>query len=151
MSIPSNNDNADKELYVQLHEKFLHLNDLGMPTTAILHELKVNSSFLHKLRNYSGITNNAMRIRHQQLDELEHRLLIFTLNHFERIGNKLEYLSQRLHTNSLPAALKRGFSFLCDNQGNLIRSIEKLPPGKKLRAHLEDGSRPLEVIEEESD
>ena len=95
--------------------------------------------------------HNRMDRHHQQLDELEHRLLIFTLNHFERIGNKLEYLSQRLHTNSLPAALKRGFSFLCDNQGNLIRSIEKLPPGKKLRAHLEDGSRPLEVIEEESD
>ncbi|MEL0098368.1 MAG: exodeoxyribonuclease VII large subunit [Opitutae bacterium] len=88
---------------------------------------------------------------HQQLDDLEHRIKTCTNTHFEKLKNKLDTLEQRMHANSLAAALKRGFSYLSDKDGNLIRSIDKLPIGKHIRAHVEDGSRPLEVVAESSD
>ena len=87
---------------------------------------------------------------HQQLDDLEHRLQTSTQNHLDKINHTLTTLEQRLYANSLPAAMKRGFAYLSDKNGNLIRSIEKLDSGKRIRAHLEDGSRELEVLPEDS-
>lgn len=87
---------------------------------------------------------------HQQLDDLEHRLQTSTQNHLDKINHTLTSLEQRLYANSLPAAMKRGFAYLSDKNGNLIRSIEKLDSGKRIRAHLEDGSRELEVLPEDS-
>lgn len=84
---------------------------------------------------------------HQQLDDLEHRIQTCINNHLEKIRNKLDTLEQRMHANSLPAVLKRGFSYLCDKDGNLIRSINKLSQGQRVQAHMEDGSRSLEVLE----
>ncbi len=90
--------------------------------------------------------------RHQQqLDDFEHRLLTSTRYHIGKMASKLDSLEQGVHANSLPTALKRGFSYLSDNDGNLIRSIKKLPTGKRVRVHLEDGSRALEALEEDSD
>lgn len=87
---------------------------------------------------------------YQQLDDHEHRLQNGIRIQLEKIRNKLDHLDQRLHANSLPVALKRGFSYLSDKDGNLIRSINQLPKGKQIRAHLADGSRALEVLNEES-
>ena len=87
---------------------------------------------------------------HQQLDDLEHRLQTSTQNHLDKINHTLTTLEKRLYANSLPAAMKRGFAYLSDKNGNLIRSIEKLDSGKRIRAHLEDGSRELEVLPEDS-
>ncbi len=87
---------------------------------------------------------------HQQLDDLEHRLQTSTQNHLDKINHTLTSLEQRLYANSLPAAMKRGFAYLSDKNGNLIRSIEKLDSWKRIRAHLEDGSRELEVLPEDS-
>ena len=88
---------------------------------------------------------------HQQLDELECRLIISRDYQIEKIKDKLDSLEQRLYANSLPSALKRGFCYLSDEDGLLIRSIKKLSVGKQIRAHLEDGSRPLEVLGEDLD
>lgn len=87
---------------------------------------------------------------HQQLDDLEHRLQTSTQNHLDKINHTLTTLEKRLYANSLPAAMKRGFAYLSDKNGNLIRSIEKLDSGKRIRAHLKDGSRELEVLPEDS-
>lgn len=91
-----------------------------------------------------------MERHHQQLDDLEHRLQSSTRNSLEKMRSSLDSIGQRLRANSLPAALKRGFAYLCDKKGNLVRSIEQLPPGKQIRANLEDGSRLLEAKEEDS-
>ena len=86
---------------------------------------------------------------HQQLDDLEHRLQISIRNHLQIKLDRLKALEQRLHANSLPAAMKRGFSYLSDNNGHLIRSVQELPSGKQIRAHLGDGSRVVEVLRED--
>ena len=86
---------------------------------------------------------------HQQLDDLEHRLQISIRNHLQIKLDRLKALEQRLHANSLPAAMKRGFSYLSDNNGHLIRSVQELPSGKQIRAHLGDGSRAVEVLRED--
>jgi exodeoxyribonuclease VII large subunit len=86
---------------------------------------------------------------HQQLDDLEHRLQISIRNHLKIKLDRLKALEQRLHANSLPAAMKRGFSYLSDNNGHLIRSVQELPSGKQIRAHLGDGSRVVEVLRED--
>lgn len=86
---------------------------------------------------------------HQQLDDLEHRLQISIRNHLKIKLDRLNTLEQRLHANSLPAAMKRGFSYLSDNNGHLIRSVQELPSGKQIRAHVGDGSRAVEVLPED--
>ena len=92
-----------------------------------------------------------MELYYQQIDDLEHRLKTCTRNYLDKFGHHLHSLEQQLHANSLPTALKRGFSYLSDEDGNLIRSIGNLNPGMRIRAHLTDGSRPLEVLPENSD
>jgi len=87
---------------------------------------------------------------HQQLDDLEHRIQQSIRINVEKKSHQIEALEQRLEANSLPAALKRGFSYLSDNEGNLIRSVNKLTAGKFVRAHLQDGSRILNVQKEDS-
>jgi len=87
---------------------------------------------------------------HQQLDDLEHRIQQSIRINVEKKSHQIESLEQRLNANSLPAALKRGFSYLSDNEGNLIRSVNKLTSGKSVRAHLHDGSRILNVQKEDS-
>ena len=91
-----------------------------------------------------------MERHHQQLDDLEHRLQSSTRNNLGKMRSSIDSIGQRLRANSLPAALKRGFAYLCDKKGNLVRSIDQLPPGKQIRANLEDGSRLLEAKEEDS-
>jgi len=86
---------------------------------------------------------------HQQLDDLEHRLQISIRNHLKIKLDRLDAIEQRLHANSLPATMKRGFSYLSDNNGHLIRSVQELSAGKQIRAHLEDGSRAVEVLPED--
>ena len=88
---------------------------------------------------------------HQQLDDLEHRLQTSTRTLLEKNTSTLKSLEQRLETNSLPATLKRGFSLLSDEEGNLIRSTRELPSGKRVTAHLEDGRRILEALEDVKD
>jgi exodeoxyribonuclease VII large subunit len=90
-----------------------------------------------------------MERHQQQLDDLEHRLQTCAVNLLERTNNKLNSIEQRLQANSLPSALKRGFSYLSDKEGNLVRSVKNLPPGKRITAHLEDGKRTLEALEDE--
>ena len=87
---------------------------------------------------------------HQQLDDLEHRIQQSIRINVEKKSHQIESLEQRLKANSLPAALERGFSYLSDNEGNLIRSVNKLTAGKSVRAHLQDGSRMLNVQKEDS-
>ena len=87
---------------------------------------------------------------HQQLDDLEHRIQQSIRINVEKKSQQIESLEQRLKANSLPAALERGFSYLSDNEGNLIRSVNKLTVGKSVRAHLQDGSRMLNVQKEDS-
>jgi len=86
---------------------------------------------------------------HQQLDDLEHRLQISIRNHLKIKLDRLDAIEQRLQANSLPATMKRGFSYLSDNNGHLIRSVQELSAGKQIRAHLEDGSRAVEVLPED--
>ena len=88
---------------------------------------------------------------HQQLDDVEHRLQTSTRTLLEKNTSTLKSLEQRLETNSLPATLKRGFSLLSDEEGNLIRSTRELPSGKRVTAHLEDGRRILEALEDVKD
>ena len=90
-----------------------------------------------------------MERHQQQLDDLEHRLQTCALNILEKTNNKLNSIEQRLQANSLPSALKRGFSYLSDKEGNLVRSVKNLPPGRHITAHLEDGKRTLEALEDE--
>ena len=84
------------------------------------------------------------------MDDFEHRLQTITSNQLEKLGIKLYSLEEKLQANSLPATLKRGFSYLSDEEGNLVRTVEKLSPGKKVRVHLEDGNRMLEALGDES-
>ena len=88
---------------------------------------------------------------HQQLDDFEHRLQTCTRNLLEKNTSTLKSLEQRLEANSLPATLKRGFSLLSDEEGNLIRSTRELSPGKRVTAHLEDGRRILEALADRQD
>jgi exodeoxyribonuclease VII large subunit len=82
---------------------------------------------------------------HQQVDDLEHRLQTCTSRLLEKNTSTLKSLEQMLEANSLSASLKRGFSLLSDEDGNLIRSTLDLPPGKRVTAHLGDGKRILEA------
>lgn len=93
---------------------------------------------------------SRIEIHQQQLDDFEHRLQTSTSNQLEKLGIKLYSLEEKLQANSLPATLKRGFSYLSDEEGNLVRTVEKLSPGKKVRVHLEDGNRMLEALGDES-
>ena len=86
----------------------------------------------------------------QQLDDLEHRLQTSTRNFIDKIEQRLDSLEKRLEANSLTAALKRGFSYLSDKDGNLIHSTAQLHPGKRVQAYVQDGSRPMEVLSEDS-
>ena len=79
------------------------------------------------------------------MDDLEHRLQTCTSRLLEKNTSTLKSLEQMLEANSLSASLKRGFSLLSDEDGNLIRSTLDLPPGKRVTAHLEDGKRILEA------
>ncbi len=88
---------------------------------------------------------------HQQLDDLEHRLQTSTRTLLEKNTSTLKSLEQRLEANSLPSTLKRGFSLLSDEEGQLIRSTRELPPGKRVTAHLEDGRCILEALEDGKD
>ena len=85
-----------------------------------------------------------------QLDDLEHRLQTSTRNFIDKIEQRLDSLEKRLEANSLTAALKRGFSYLSDKDGNLIHSTAQLHPGKRVQAYVQDGSRPMEVLSEDS-
>jgi exodeoxyribonuclease VII large subunit len=96
------------------------------------------------------LSPQAKMERHQQqLDDLEHRLQTCAVNLLERTNTNLNSIEQRLQANSLPSALKRGFSYLSDKEGNLVRSVKNLPAGKHITAHLEDGKRTLEALEDE--
>lgn len=88
---------------------------------------------------------------YQQLDDLEHRLQTCTRNLLEKKASTLKSLEQRLEANSLPATLKRGFSLLSDEKGNLIRSTRELSTGKRVTAHLVDGCRMLKALTEKED
>ena len=68
-----------------------------------------------------------------------------------RITQRLDALEKRLHANSLSTTLKRGFSYLSDEDGNLINSVTKLEVGKKINLHLQDGSKVAEVQSDERD
>jgi exodeoxyribonuclease VII large subunit len=87
---------------------------------------------------------------HQQLDDLEHRLQTCTHAFLEKASHNLKTIEQRLETNSLPSTLKRGFTYLSDDDGNLIRSVQQLPAGKQIMAHFKDGRKGLIATEEES-
>ena len=87
---------------------------------------------------------------HQQLDDLEHRLQTCTHAFLEKASHNLKTIEQRLETNSLPSTLKRGFTYLSDDDGNLIRSVQQLPAGKQIMAHFQDGRKGLIATEEES-
>lgn len=87
---------------------------------------------------------------HQQLDDLEHRLQTCTHAFLEKASHNLKTIEQRLETNSLSSTLKRGFTYLSDDDGNLIRSVQQLPAGKQIMAHFQDGRKGLIATEEES-
>jgi exodeoxyribonuclease VII large subunit len=86
---------------------------------------------------------------HQQLDDLEHRLQTCTHAFLEKTHHNLKTIEQRLETNSLPSTLKRGFTYLSDDGGNLIRSVQQLPAGKQIMAHFKDGRKGLIAMDEE--
>jgi exodeoxyribonuclease VII large subunit len=88
---------------------------------------------------------NRMDRYHQHLDDLEHRFKSSTHIHMEKLRHRIENLEQRLHANSLPATLKRGFSYLSDKDGNLIHSVKNLVAGKQVKIHLQDGNKVVEV------
>ena len=108
-------------------------------------KLALIEASLEKLNPQSRIDRH-----HQQLDDLEHRLQQSIRINIDKKFHQVKALKQSLEANSLPAALKRGFSYLSDNEGNLIRSINMLTEGKSIRAHLQDGSRTLRVQKEDS-
>ena len=82
----------------------------------------------------------------QQLDDLEHRLHTCTRNYFEKRMHLLDSLEQRLQANSLSNAFKRGFAYLTNEEGKLLRSVDGLIANKQVRAHLKDGSKLMEVL-----
>ncbi len=91
-----------------------------------------------------------MERHHQQLDDTEHRLQGWVRHLLEKAADKLDSLEDRLQANSLTSTLERGFSYLTDREGNLIRSIQELTPGKRLTVHLRDGKSFIETTEENS-
>ena len=98
-------------------------------------------------KNLEYATNENITHRHQQLERLDMSLneriqqsLVYKKNHYTIISTKLEML------NPL-AILKKGYSVITDEEGNVIKDIKDLVNGKQILGTLGKGQFKAQVIE----
>jgi len=82
---------------------------------------------------------------YQRLDDLEDRLGYVTKERLGRLSMQLESLGQRLDGSSLKKTLKRGFTFLRDQEGKSISSKSDLIQDQSVTATFADGDASLRV------
>ena len=82
---------------------------------------------------------------YQCLDDLEDRFGYLTKERLERLSMQLESLGQRLEGSSLKKTLRRGFTFLRDQEGKSISSKSDLIQDQSVTATFADGDASLRV------
>ena len=82
---------------------------------------------------------------YQRLDDLQDRLEYVTNESLARLAMKLESFGQRLDGSSLKKTLKRGFTFLRDQEGKSISSKSDLIQDQSVTATFADGDASLRV------
>jgi len=82
---------------------------------------------------------------YQRLDDLQDRLGYVTNESLARLAMKLESFGQRLDGSSLKKTLKRGFTFLRDQEGKSISSKSDLIQDQSVTATFADGDASLRV------
>jgi exodeoxyribonuclease VII large subunit len=97
---------------------------------------------LDEARSRLGAGSPAMRVRMggNLLAVLTDRLRAALARRLERAGDKLLSLERRLQASGVDATLRRGFALVLDAaDGRVLRSAEKITPGRALRVRFADG------------
>ena len=100
---------------------------------------------LSEARIKSVSPKSRIESSYQRLDDLQDRLAYMTNESLARLAMKLESFGQRLDGSSLKKTLKRGFTFLRDQEGKSISSKSDLIQDQSVTATFADGDASLRV------
>jgi exodeoxyribonuclease VII large subunit len=100
---------------------------------------------LSEARIKSVSPRSRIESAYQRLDDLQDRLGYVTKERFARLAMQLESFGQRLEGSSLTKTLKRGFTFLRDQEGKSISSKSDLIQDQSVTATFADGDASLRV------
>jgi exodeoxyribonuclease VII large subunit len=127
-----------RERMTGLHERLLHAQALARQRAAIrLGHARMRLLSRHPQARLQQLTQcNA---------DLQRRLLAAWEHCGERRRQRLAELARALHAVSPLDVLKRGYAILFDESGNVLRSVQNVASGARVRARLADGELPLHV------
>ncbi|WP_329904348.1 exodeoxyribonuclease VII large subunit [Porphyromonas pogonae] len=96
---------------------------------------------LHKYnRTLPHTAQNRLERYRRRLDVSLHKLPLLIGKHTEKFRVQLDRSEQAIRLSNPKNILKKGFALVYDSEGRLIRSVENLHPGDKLRTDLHDGT-----------
>ena len=98
-----------------------------------------------KVRLESSSPISQIERQHQHLDEVENRLKTYLRHRKERMVDKIQSLDHRLTNCSLQSTLKKGYTYLKNEEGKILSKASSLQNKAKIIAHFSDGSRKLRV------
>lgn len=90
-------------------------------------------------RLLQAIPSRQIAQQQRQLDDHQQRLRIAIHNHLQHAHDKLALLSSRAHSASPLAVLGRGYAFVQDADGRVLRSVNDVQVGSVMTATLHDG------------
>jgi exodeoxyribonuclease VII large subunit len=105
---------------------------------------------LHRYASSYGLRQplDLVRQRHQQLDDLQRRLLLAVQNRLEAWKQELKARRQRLQALSHQSILQRGFAIVYrEPAGELVREAKQLRAGDSIHIQLAVGSADAEVTQ----
>lgn len=127
-----------RERMTGLHEGLLRAQALARERAAIrLGHARMRLLSRHPQARLQQLT--------QRNADLQRRLLAAWKHCGERRRQRLAELARALHAVSPLEVLKRGYAILFDESGNVLRSVQNVASGARVRARLADGELPLHV------
>jgi exodeoxyribonuclease VII large subunit len=119
----------------------------------LLRLVQMQRERLKRLASSYGLRQplDLVRQRHQQLDDLQRRLLFAVQNRLEAWKQQLQAQQQRLHALSHQSILQRGFALVFRSKpegepgGELVRDADQLQPGDPIQVQFAVGSAAARV------
>ncbi len=114
------------------------------------YEIQKCQSIRQSLDFYSPL--NTLKRKSEQLDLFSERLTSAIHNQYKDHYQKLKHLSGLLEATSPKNILKRGYSFITDNDSNLLSKKASFQKGDSIQIHLYDGivnGKVTEILEDD--
>ena len=87
----------------------------------------------------------------QRMDDLEHRSSIAWINRLRLERAQLESAIQRLASLNPISILGRGYAVVTHQDGRIVRSIEQVSPGDRLKVQVSDGQFDARAVQGSED